>query len=245
MLQIYQSYLYDFQRAKYKDLEIIYIQFSLFYNIVVKHRILKSDIQNFDKIGFLIGQILSILIITLSKGRRKVKKIQPSNREQVIAIQAIRLDSKVIPLYLVVIGKTYLESQYYNSPFLPKQIIDLLETSQINNYIGIDQIKHFNKHLYPYIIGGKCLLVLDRYKSYYLAKFKNYYRENNIITLYIPLYLSYLLQPLDIRCFSILKRSYSREIEKLIYNYIYYITKPDFFLAFYIVFQVIFYPKNV
>ena len=221
------------------------MQFNLFYNTIVKYRILKLDIQNFNKIGFLIGQILSTLIITLSKGYKKAKKIQPSNQEQVIVIQAIQLDSKVILLYLVVINKTYLKNQYYNSPFLPKQTINFLKTSQINNQISLDQVRHFNKYLYTCITGIKCLLVLNKYKSYYLVKFKDYYKENNIIILYIPLYISYLLQLLDIRYFSLLKRVYSKEIKKIMRNYITYITKPDFFIAFHAAFFAAFSPENI
>ena len=52
----------------------------------------------------------------------------------------------------------------------------------------------------------------------------------------MPLHSSHLLQPLDVRCFSVLKQSYSKEIEKLIRNHIHYITKPNFFLAFYVAF---------
>jgi hypothetical protein len=48
----------------------------------------------------------------------------------------------------------------------------------------------------------------------------------------MPPYLSYLLQPLDVGCFSPLKRAYSREIEALICHYINYITKLEFLLAF-------------
>ena len=48
----------------------------------------------------------------------------------------------------------------------------------------------------------------------------------------MPPYLSHLLQPLDVGCFSPLKRAYSREIEALIRNYINYITKLKFLLAF-------------
>jgi hypothetical protein len=45
-------------------------------------------------------------------------------------------------------------------------------------------------------------------------------------------YLSYLLQPLDISCFSLLKRVYSREVKSLIRHYINYITKLKFLPAF-------------
>jgi hypothetical protein len=45
-------------------------------------------------------------------------------------------------------------------------------------------------------------------------------------------YLSYLLQLLDVGCFSLLKRAYSREVEALICYYINYITKLEFLPAF-------------
>jgi hypothetical protein len=45
-------------------------------------------------------------------------------------------------------------------------------------------------------------------------------------------YLSYLLQPLNVGCFSPIKRAYSREIKALMRYNINYITKLEFLLAF-------------
>ncbi|ENH73538.1 hypothetical protein FOC1_g10009031, partial [Fusarium oxysporum f. sp. cubense race 1] len=53
------------------------------------------------------------------------------------------------------------------------------------------------------------LLILDSHESHYLADFKRYYKKNKIIMLYIPAYASYLLQPLDVKCFRLLKKAYS------------------------------------
>jgi hypothetical protein len=36
------------------------------------------------------------------------------------------------------------------------------------------------------------MIVLDGYESYLLAKFKEFYKEKNIITLYLPIYSSHL-----------------------------------------------------
>jgi len=41
--------------------------------------------------------------------------------------------------------------------------------------------------------GKYRLLVLDGYESYHSDQFKIYYQECNIVTLYIPLYSSYLV----------------------------------------------------
>jgi len=43
---------------------------------------------------------------------------------------------------------------------------------------------------------------------------------------------SHLLQPLNVACFALLKRSYSDGILTLARNYIYYISKETFLLAF-------------
>jgi hypothetical protein len=53
----------------------------------------------------------------------------------------------------------------------------------------------------------------------------------------LPLYSSHLTQLLDIGCFGILKQIYKRQIETFIKAYINYITKVEFFLAFYIVYK--------
>jgi hypothetical protein len=86
--------------------------------------------------------------------------------------------------------------------------------------------------------------VLDRHESHHSAEFKDYCKDNNIITLCMPPHSSHLLQPLDVGCFSILKQSYSKEIKKLMHNHIHHITKPDFFVAFHAAFLATFHPEN-
>jgi hypothetical protein len=57
-------------------------------------------------------------------------------------------------------------------------------------------------------------------------------------------YLSHLLQPLNIACFALLKRSYSDSILALARNYIYYISKETFLLAFKAAYKVTFTKEN-
>jgi hypothetical protein len=54
------------------------------------------------------------------------------------------------------------------------------------------------------------LLILDGYESYNSKEFKDYCRDNKIVTLCMPLYLLYLLQLLDVGCFAPLKKAYGR-----------------------------------
>jgi hypothetical protein len=61
----------------------------------------------------------------------------------------------------------------------------------------------------------------------------------------MPTHLSHLLQPLDISCFSPLKRAYSRKVEHLIRHHINHITKLKFLPAFKTAYKQTFTPSNI
>jgi hypothetical protein len=61
----------------------------------------------------------------------------------------------------------------------------------------------------------------------------------------VPPHSSHLLQPLDVGCFSPLKRTYSRKVEALIRHHINYITKLDFLPAFQVAFTRSFTSANI
>lgn len=61
----------------------------------------------------------------------------------------------------------------------------------------------------------------------------------------MPPHSSHLLQPLDVGCFSPLKRAYSREVESLIRNHINHITKLEFLPAFKVAFDRSFTAANI
>ena len=89
------------------------------------------------------------------------------------------------------------------------------------------------------------MLILDDYNNYYLYEFECYYKENNIVILYILLHSFYLFQLFDVGCFNMLKQSYGKEVENFIQFYINHITKLDFFVCFHIVFFAIFNEENI
>jgi hypothetical protein len=76
------------------------------------------------------------------------------------------------------------------------------------------------------------MLVLDGHESHESDEFREYCRAHNIIALGLPPHSSHLTQPLDVGCFSILKRAYGRQIETFVKAHINHITKAEFFLAF-------------
>jgi hypothetical protein len=66
---------YNYERAKYEDLEVIRNWFDLVQNTITKYRINDTNIYNFDETGFIIGVISTIIVITSLEGRIKAKKI--------------------------------------------------------------------------------------------------------------------------------------------------------------------------
>jgi hypothetical protein len=110
-------------------------------------------------------------------------------------------------------------------------VIAVSNNGWTTNKLGVKWLKHFNAHTKTRIIGARRLLILDGHESYNSLEFQELCKENNIYTLRIPPHSSHLLQPLDVGCFSPLKRAYSREIESLICDYINYVTKLEFLPA--------------
>jgi hypothetical protein len=64
-------------------------------------------------------------------------------------------------------------------------------------------------------VGAYQLLIVDGHKSHNSHEFHKYCEEEKIIVLCMPPHSSHLLQPLDVGCFSPLKRAYSDEINSL------------------------------
>ncbi|ENH67973.1 hypothetical protein FOC1_g10000095 [Fusarium oxysporum f. sp. cubense race 1] len=61
----------------------------------------------------------------------------------------------------------------------------------------------------------------------------------------MPTYASYLLYPLNVRCFRPLKKAYRREIKYLIRYFITHISKIKFFPAFYAAYLAIITESNI
>lgn len=74
--------------------------------------------------------------------------------------------------------------------------------------------------------------MLDEHEIHHSTEVVNYYEENIVALLFMPPESSNVFKMMVINFFSVLKRSYSMEIGKLIRNHIHQITKPDF-IAFY------------
>jgi hypothetical protein len=223
---------YDYQRALCENPDVIRGWFTLVQNTIAKYGIQEADIYNFDEIGFLMGVISTMLVVTGSerRGRRKTK--QPGNRKWSTVIQGINALGWAIPPFIIVEGSYHLSSWYENSPLPKDWVIATSQNGWTTNELGLEWIKHFDKHTKARTAGVYRLLILDGHGSHHSTTFELYCKENNIITLCMPAHSSHKLQPADVGCFSPLKAAYGKQIEEMMRASITHITKEDFFPAF-------------
>jgi hypothetical protein len=193
---------------------------------------LDCDFYNFDETGFMMVVICPAIVVTRADRRGRGKAVQPGNREWATAIACINSEGWSVPPFLVVQGKNHLSNWYIDGGLPPDWVIKPTSNGWTNNETGLEWLKHFDKHTTARVKGPYRMLVLDRHESHEPAEFQECCKTHNIVTLGLPPHSSHLTQPLDIGCFSVLKRAYGRQIETFIKAYINYITKVEFFLAF-------------
>jgi hypothetical protein len=224
--------VYDFQRALCEDPELIGGWFRLFHNIRAKYGVVDADIYNFDETGFMMGVICPGMVVTRADRRGRSKAIQPGNREWATAIVCINGKGENIPPFLVVQAVNHLENWYTESDLPHDWVIKPTNNGWTNNETGLEWIKHFDRHTAARAKGPYRILIIDGHESHESAIFQEFCKSHNIITLSIPPHSSHLTQPLDVGYFSVLKRSYGRQIETFIRAHINHITKVEFFIAF-------------
>ena len=190
-----------------------------------------DDIYNFDETGFAIGLIATAKVITRKEfyGRRSL--LQPGNRAWVTTIECINASGWALPPCVIFKGKVFIESWFDG---LPKDWrLEVSSNGWTSDQIGLRWLeKLFIPSTSSRTKGKYRLLILDGHGSHLTAEFDQICEKNNIIAICMPPHSSHLLQPLDIGCFAVLKRSYGRLIESKIRININHIDKLDFLEAY-------------
>jgi hypothetical protein len=91
----------------------------------------------------------------------------------------------------------------------------------------------FEKHTAYRTKGNYHLLILNSHGSYGTPKFDLFAKEHQIVIICMLSHLLYLLQPLDVNCFTVLKQLYGQQIQELMCTNINHIDKSDFLKAYY------------
>lgn len=235
----------DYQRIFCEDPDAYRAWFRLVEDTIAKHGILAEDIYNFDETGFMMGMILSGMVVTSAERRGRPRQAQQGDREWATVIQAVCSDGYVVPAYIILAGKTHLASWTRDNPLPPDWRIAITSNGWTTNDKGLEWTEHFNRHTKDRTKGTTRLLILDGHESHHSAEFDEYCKANNIIPLCMPAHSSHRLQPLDVTCFSVLKKAYSDFIEGLMRRHQTHVAKEDFLRGFYIASEKAMTPETV
>ena len=218
------------QRASSEDPIAITAWFKLVEETRQTYGVLDQDIYNFDETGFAMGVAATSKVVTSSDRVGRAVVIQPGNREWVTVIECVNASGWSIPPFVILAGKVHQSSWYRDLPL--DWTIGVSENGWTTDELGFKWIKHFNQHTAARTAGVYRLLILDGHSSHATPEFDQFCIENKIITLCMPPHTSHLLQPLDVSCYSPLKRAYGREVEELARHGVYHVDKIDFLTAY-------------
>ena len=185
------------------------------------------------------------MVIINVKQRRRPKQAQQGNREWTTVIQAVNSQGWALPPFIILAGKNHLGAWFRDNPMPRDWKLSISENGWTTNYLGLEWIKHFDQHTRTRTKGVKRLLILDGHESHHSVAFEEYCQNNDIITLCMPAHSSHRLQPLDVSCFSVLKRAYSLYIENLMRRHQTHIAKEDFLAGFLEAFQAAITSDNI
>jgi hypothetical protein len=157
-------------------------------------------------------------------------------------VQGVGATGKRIPPFLIFAGKVLISNWFTED--LPRDwVIQVSPTGWTNNDLALAWLKHFDSHAKP--VGVYRLLIIDGHESHCSVAFQDLCKEKKIITICMPPHSSHLLQPLDVACFSPLKRIYGDEISALARSRIHHINKQTFLPAFKAAFEKTFTAENI
>ncbi|ODM16895.1 hypothetical protein SI65_07860 [Aspergillus cristatus] len=222
---------YDYQRAKCEDLKVINQWFDCVQQTIIQYGILSEDIYNFDETGFAMGLTSTQKVVTQSEyyGRRSV--LQPGNREWVTTIESINASGWVLPPCIIFKGKNLIQGWFDDLP--GDWRFEVSQNGWTTDEIGLRWLqKHFIPVTTSRTLGTYRLLVLDGHGSHLTPQFNQVCAENSIIPICMPPHSSHLLQPLNIGCFAVLKRTYGQLVEDQMRARINHIDKFDFLAAY-------------
>jgi hypothetical protein len=191
----------------------------------------------------MIGVAATSKVVTSSNTVGRAIDIQPGNREWVTAIEAINAAGWALPPFVILAGKLHQAAWYQSLP--ADWVIALSDNGWTTDQLGYAWIQHFNTHTEARTQGVYRLLILDGHSSHATPEFDLYCTEHKIITLCMPPHSSHRLQPLDVSCYSPLKRQYGHEVSELARQGIYHVDKEEFLDIYTRVRPAIFSSQNI
>ena len=128
---------YDYQRAQCEDPEKLQAWFRLVTNMINKYGIIEDDIYNFDEVGYAIGLIGTMRVVTSSDRRGRPVTLQPGDQEWVTSIECINSCGWALLPKLIFAGKVHISMWYQNAEIPRDWVIALSDNGWTNDNLGL------------------------------------------------------------------------------------------------------------
>jgi hypothetical protein len=221
---------YDYRRALSEDPDIVKEWFDRVKDTLLEFGIDEDDICDFDETGFMMGIMTSYKAVTDARSKKCPKSIQPGNRQWATVIECIGAQGYVVPSFIIFATASHKDTWYDERP--ADWRIPTSTNGWTTNEIGLDWLRHFDRHTKGRTKERYRLLILDGHASHKSAEFLQYCNDNDIVPLCMPAHSSHTLRPLDTTCCSPLKRAYRDQIEACMKAQMNYVSKDSFLSGF-------------
>ncbi|GEQ70650.1 hypothetical protein JCM33374_g4329 [Metschnikowia sp. JCM 33374] len=145
------------------------------------------------------------LLITRSHSREDPVIIQPGNREWVTVIECISAAGFALPPFIIMKGARLQKGWFNNIP--PKWRLGDTANGWTNTEMALSWLQNIFIPSTKNTRGTYRLLLFDGHGSHLTPRFMELCEENWIKVQCMPAHASHRLQPLDLVCFSVLKRA--------------------------------------
>lgn len=138
-----------------------------------------------------------------------------------------------LPPCIIFKGSVHIEGWYQESKLPSNWRIEVSPNGWTSDEIGLRWLqKVFIPEINSRMTGRYCLLVLDGHGSHLTPEFDKICSENNIIPICMPPHSSNYCQPLDVSCFSPLKKAYGNLVQSRMRHGFNHMDKFDFLEAY-------------
>jgi hypothetical protein len=98
----------------------------------------------------------------------------------------INAEGQSITPFIIGAGQYHLANWYRECDLPGDWVIATSKNGWINNELGLEWLKHYDRSISNRLTGPYCLLILDGHESHHSADFERYCKEKKIIPLCMP-----------------------------------------------------------
>lgn len=199
--------------------------YRLLSNTVRKYNILPQNIWNCDEKGIIMGRMSGKKKVIVRAGNKHPTLASNESREFVTVLETINAVGEVLPPFIVWQGKTHREGYYgVGGCHDDDATFACSPSGYMDEDLGFSYMsEHFYTHTKPKRTKKSPpihrLLIVDGHCSHTYWRVVEFALNHDIHMLCLPSHSTHFMQPLDVGCFGILSKAYSKHLNTWHFNH--------------------------